>query len=188
MRRSAILLALSSAAGALASCASSPGGADPECEFAVGGVFWANRDARAAFSVETSNGVPLLHVMAVVKYDVSVRDTRAPEWPPPPFPRGGGGGSIDTLMVVHDEASNRLWLHTRPIELGTNNVILVDRNASGDGVPRVIAALRVDPTLTTSPLSCDGSGAGIARALRTKIEQTPEIRDFVQTEGRRQEP
>jgi hypothetical protein len=126
--------------------------------------------------------------MAVIRYDVPVRHTRLPEWPSPPFPRGGVGGSIDTLIVVHDEASNRLWLHTRPIELGTDNVILVDRNAAGDGVPRVIAALRVDPTLAGAPLSCDGSGAGIARALRTKIEQTSEIRDFVQTEGRRQGP
>ena len=182
MRRSAILLALSSAAGVLASCAPSPGSAVPGCEFTVGGVFGVNREARAAYSVETRNGVPLLQAMAVVRYDVPVRDTRLSEWPPPPFPRGGVGGSIDTLIVVHDDASNQLWLHTRPIELGTNNVILVDRNAAGDGVPRVIAALRVDPTLAVSPLNCDGSGAGVARALGTKIEQTSEIREFVRTE------
>jgi hypothetical protein len=185
MRRSAILLALSAGAGALASCASSPGGAVPGCEFAIGGVFGVNREARAVYSVETRNGVPLLQAMAVIKYDVPVRHTKLPEWPSPPFPRGGVGGSIDTLIVVHDEASNRLWLHTRPIELGTNNVILVDRNAAGDGVPRVIAAVRVDPTLAVAPLNCDGGGAGIARALGTKIEQTSEIRDFVQIEGRR---
>jgi hypothetical protein len=182
MRRSAILLALSSGAGALASCASSPGGAVPGCEFAIGGVVGVNREVRAAYSVETRNGVPLLQAMAVIRYDVPVRHTRLPEWPSPPFPRGGVGGSIDTLIVVHDEASNRLWLHTRPVELGTNNVILVDRNAAGDGVPRVIAALRVDPTLAVAPLNCDGSGAGMARALRTMIERTSEIRDFVHIE------
>lgn len=185
MHRSAILLALISAAGVLASCASSPDGTVPACEFAVGGVLGINREVRAAYSVETRNGVPFLQAMAVVRYDVPVRHTRLPEWPSPPLPRGVVGGSIDTLIVVHDEASNRLWLHTRPVELGTSNVILVDRNAAGDGVPRVVAALRVDPILAPSPLGCDGSGAGIARALRTKIEQTSEIRDFVQTEGRR---
>lgn len=181
MSRSALLLAVSLGIGGLASCASSPGAAISECDFAIGGVLRINREVAAAYAVETRNGVALLQAMAVVRYDAPVRYTSLPEWPSPPFPGGGGGGSIDTLMVVHDEAANRMWIHTRPVDLGTSNVLLIDRNASGDGVPRVVTALRVEPGLDPVPVTCARGGAGIGRALGKKIEETPEIRDFVQT-------
>ena len=183
MNRSAILLAVMLATGSLAACASSPGAAAPECNFATGGVLRINPEVAAAYAVETSNGAPLLRAMAVVRYDAPVRSTSLPEWPSPPIPRGVAGGSIDTLVVAHDDAGNRMWIHTRPVDLGTSNVLLIDRNASGDGVPRVVTALRVESRLDAPPVPCDGGAPGFGRALRKMIEETPVIRDFVQTGG-----
>ncbi len=99
--------------------------------------------------------------------------------PLPYAPRGSAGGSVDSLFIVYHEATNTVWLHGTPIEMGDDNVLLVD-NSDPVGTKPVIAGRLAVPATFSAPRRSGPDPGSPGRALKAYLLEDPRIRSFVE--------
>jgi Spy/CpxP family protein refolding chaperone len=97
----------------------------------------------------------------------------------PPHPRSesarGGGGSMGVWSVMVDRDSRTAWIHDRPVELGANNLVLLD---GIDGIrqpPEIVAMLRMPPRIHTR--GCEEER--FSEILLRSVKEVPEVRAFL---------
>ena len=100
---------------------------------------------------------------------------------PPPLPGGRprllAGAGAGALMLAYERNTGVAWVGSRPVRLGTDNVLLVDR---ADSVPIIVRTLHVTPPFAPGPGACAIERAdAVSDSIKAAIAREPTLRSFL---------
>jgi len=100
---------------------------------------------------------------------------------PPPLPGGRvrllSGSSAGALLLVYEVDTGLAWVGSRPVRLGTDNVVLVD---GADSVPTIVRTMHITPPIAPGRAACAIERAeAIADSLKAALAREPSLRAFL---------
>jgi len=152
----------------------------------AGGGFIKVHDYDVVFSATADADSSTLHGLIIVRAPADFLSRPAPTAPPPLWGANrmlgpSGGGSVGPLWIVHEEATNTVWIDSLSVPLdSTNNVLLVEVDAHG--AVAVAGQARI-ASVPVPPGACDSGGGlryqQVSDALWVRFLETPRVRAFV---------
>jgi hypothetical protein len=124
---------------------------------------------RVHFSVTFGADSAELHVVFVGRRDPA-RDN-VPAIARPVLPPATSGGSMGAWSVQYDRDSRTAWVHRHQVELGEQNLVLIEGMDDPRVPPRVMATVRMPRRIFTG--GC--SGQSFADLLYVQLRRVPEV-------------
>ena len=100
----------------------------------------------------------------------------------PPPPPGGrvrllAGGGVGRLMLVYERFTGVAWVGSRPVRLGADNVVLVDR---ADSLPVIVGTRRITPPFEPGGPACAIEDAeAVENRIKAALAREPSVRTFM---------
>ena len=158
------------------------------CPMIAGGGFIKVRGYDVVFSATSDSEGSTLRALIIVRAPTEFLSLQPPAVTLDPsspnrLRHPGSGANVGPLMIVHESASNTVWIDSLAVRFTTNNnVVLVDVDSRGAFT--AVAQARVEPRLPIPPGLCDDTAMRqryqeTTDTLWARFQASPQIRSFI---------